>query len=831
MKSIIGRLAFLSLASSILPLTAVETPQAQGPGTSHDLLQFLHHSGIAVSDPTLSSNAPVELTSARQDFKHITFDVSCHTLTPLQIGQEHFAKGLGMHANGNAVFKINAPYVRFMAKVGVDTNADTQGTKGSVTFAVKVDGKQVAATPIIKGGETAQAIDVPLNGARQLELIVTDGDDGYDYDQADWGDAQLVDKDGHAHYLSDAVNTLTGQGLLQQHAMPASFVYGGRPSATLLNTWAKEEKPPVEKGDRTIYETTWREPGDGLAATWHVEVFRHWPATEFRWIFTNEGKAAAKPLTQVEALDLSLPLENRGIQLIHSTGGLTGGMNDGDLGFAVNVTPLGDVQLSGNGGRSSDKDLPFFVVHAEQPDEGLFIGVGWSGQWQAQANYNGKELKVTTEMPSMDLALPPGERIISPSILLGTYKGPGSTGTNLMRRMLYAEYMPLLHGAKPLPPVSWNSWFILENGISETTLKAQADVAATEGIEYFCIDAGWFDGEFPNGVGNWTVDKKKFPNGLGPIGEYVEQKGMKLGLWFEPERVGDNTRLVREHPEWVHGNLVDLGNKDAREWIFNMLKGFIDEGHVHWIRWDFNTAPLDVWNKADAADQHGLTQIRHVMGLYELLDRVMKAYPDLLIEGCASGGRRIDLETIRRSHTFWKSDETANLQVMHFHETGGNVFLPGGLLNTNLLPVNTVYDIESIFGGPLGLRYDWTKLSEPEVKQVRTQIELYKQLRPMLDEDYYPLFPQHRDETGWIGWQFDAPSRGEGFIVVLHPKDSPYTSAKISLRGLEADATYDLEPTGGAAQARKGTGKELADGFSLEVPAEAAVIMRYKKAK
>ena len=106
-------------------------------------------------------------------------------------------------------------------------------------------------------------------------------------------------------------------------------------------------------------------------------------------------------------------------------------------------------------------------------------------------------------------------------------------------------------------------------------------------------------------------------------------------------------------------------------------EGLIDEGHVRWIRFDFNTAPLAAWNAADAPGQRGLTQIRHVLGLYELLDRLMKAYPDLLIEGCASGGRRIDLETIKRSHTFWKSDETASLPVMRFHETGGNTFLPG----------------------------------------------------------------------------------------------------------------------------------------------------------
>jgi len=616
-------------------------------------------------------------------------------------------------------------------------------------------------------------------------------------------------------------------------SLPASFVYGGQSSVTLLPIWRREDKPPHRESDRTIYETTWREPGDGLVAIWRGTAYRQWAAMEFRWTFRNDGNAAAKPLTQVEALDLSTVSKQASFKLIHSIGGLEGEKMDSPrLGFVLSETPLGIATLSAAGGRSSNKDLPFFVVHGVQPDAGLFVGIGWSGQWQAAIDGSKPSaLHLTAEMPGMNLALPPGMEIVSPSILLGAYRGPSTTGSNLLRTILYQKYTPLLDGRKPLPPVSWNSWALFNNNISEQTLEAQADLSAKVGVDYFCVDSGWFDGGFPGGVGNWTIDTAKFPHGLRQIGDYVAAKGMKLGIWFEPERAAAGTRLAREHPDWIHGDLVDLGNPAARDWLFNMMKGFIDESHARWICWDFNTNPLDNWNAADAPGQNGLTQIRDIMGLYELLDRVMKAYPDLLIEGCASGGRRIDLETIQRSHTFWKSDETGNLQVMHFHETGGNVFLPGGLLNTNLLPQNTVYDIESIFGGPLGLRYDWTKLSNADVRQVREQIDLYKQLRPMLDEDYYPLFPQRRDETGWIGWQFDAPSRGEGFIVVLHPQDSPYTAAKISLCGLDAGATYDLEPLSGPAKARTGTGKELADGFSLEIPPETAVVMRYKKTK
>ncbi|MGC8642483.1 MAG: alpha-galactosidase, partial [Isosphaeraceae bacterium] len=705
---------------------------------------FLARVGIGPNANAKVLTAPVVLSAAKQDYRQLTADACCHTLTPITIGATHYRKGLGMHANGHATFLLNASFARFRALVGVDNNSDTQGTRGSVEFLVKVDGQEVAKTPICRGGESPRRIDVPLDGAKALELITTDSGDGYSYDQADWADAHLIDQSRKTFYLSDAAGLATDNGFLTQQRLPASFVYGGQSSRQLLGIWPRENRPPVDVADRTVYETVWREPGNGLIATWRAEVFKNWPAMEVRWYFANEGNAPTKPLTKVLALDLEAAVND--VSLVHCSGGLTGGMQAADLGFAVSETPLGAWTLSGAGGRSSDRDLPFFLVHRGYPTEGLFVGVGWSGDWQAHIEQSGAKptLHLTALMPGVHLALHTGQHIITPSILLGAYRGPWTTGANLLRRMLYEKYVPRLAGSRPLPPVSWNSWFMFENRISEAMLKTQANAAADAGIEYFCIDAGWFDGDFPNGVGNWTINTKKFPRGLKPIGQYVKDKGMKLGLWFEPERVASGTRLPREHPDWVHGDLLDLGKPEACRWVFEMMKQYIDEGEVRWIRFDFNTSPLGTWNRMDPPDQRGLAQIRHLNGLYGLLDRLRAAYPNLLIEGCASGGRRIDLETIRRAHTFWKSDETANLPVLRFHQTGGNVFLPSQLLNTNVLPEHLPYDLASIFGGPLGFRCDWTKMSTGTRQQIKSLIAAYKTVRPLLGGEYYALFPQRR---------------------------------------------------------------------------------------
>jgi alpha-galactosidase len=624
-------------------------------------------------------------------------------------------------------------------------------------------------------------------------------------------------------------------------APPASFVYGGQASAELLKTWTRTTKPPVVAKDSRIREITWLESPDGLAATWRAEVFKDRDAVEFRWLFENRGTKPTRPLTDVYALDLPIT-DARPFRLIHSTGGITGSLAEPFLvreGFwlsesdLVPVPPETPVSLSAVRGRSSVKDLPFFQLHNRAATRGLFVGIGWSGQWQADFHPDTEKntARITIGMPGMNLALPAGEKIRSPSVLLGLYQGEAHVGSNALRRLIYDHYVALLDGKKPLPPVSWNHWFTFENAISEAMLKRQIDACADLGLEYFCIDAGWFEGAFPAGVGNWTIDRAKFPNGLAPMGQYAAKKGMKLGLWFEPARADAGTRLAREHPEWMVGSQVKMEIPEARDWLFKMMCGFIDEGHVRWIRYDYNFDPLAGWNRSDRPETRGLSQIRYLEGEYELFDRLRAKYPDLLIESCSSGGRRIDLETIRRAHTFWKSDESRSLPVARSQETGGNLFLPGVLLNTNFPAASKAshFDLRSLFAGPLGFACDWPRLDAAAHDRVRQEIANYKKVRHLLDKDYYPLFSQTLDLAQWVGWEFNDPATGEGFFVVLRPEESSYASAEVRLRGIEPDKTYTVSRIDGR-QKRDVSGRELLSGLTVALqPGESEVLRFYRQ--
>lgn len=620
-----------------------------------------------------------------------------------------------------------------------------------------------------------------------------------------------------------------------QSDIPGSFVYAGQSSRVHLQSWAKTEKSYLLSTGRQVTETTWHEPDGGLVATWHVEHFADSSAFEYHWIFENQGKQPTKAITDVAALDVTLA-DARKTQLVSSTGGLTGPFDGTPPGFVVSTSGLTQpTMLSAAGGCSSNKNLPFWVLHNSSTNSGMFMGVGWSGQWEAGfcPVASKDSVRLTIGMSGTNIALPAAERIVSPRVLLGSYQGDSQTGCNALRRIINSDYVATLNKTKLAPPVSWNSWFTFGNAISDSMLRQQIDAVTDMGIEYFCIDAGWFIGEFDSGVGNWNVDPVKFPQGLAGIGNYVIQKGMKLGLWFEPGRAMPATRLATEYPQWVAGHHVKLEIPAARDWLFNEMCKSIDAGQIRWIRYDMNQGYfpptlLTSWNACDTDDTQGLTQIRYLQGEYELMDRLRAKYPNMVIESCASGGRRIDLETIRRAHTFWKSDETNNLIVARSQETGGNYFLPGGLINTNLPGASdaSTFDLHSLFAGPLGFATDWTKLDTAGRQRVTQAIADFKAVRSLLNKDYYPLFPQTTEVDQWIGWEFFDPAIEEGFLTVLRPEQSTMPSAEIRLSGVANDKMYELSQLNGS-QVRQIAGSELLAGLTISLDAGGSKVLRF----
>ncbi len=811
-----------------LMIAALGMAETDSPAALAEIGGMLRGAGFEAGDalPGMASETSFRVTEIAQDYARPTPDACCHTLTPLRIGQRSFTHGIGAHANGRITLELNQPFSMFKAQAGIDNNSDTQGTRGSAVFIVEVDGMEQFRSGICRGGEAPVAVEVPLAGAKRLDLVLKDAGDGITCDQADWAEAVLVTTDGGNMPLSQ------GFRVPLFNRLPCSFDYDGKDAQEFLSQWPHQDMPLEEKESCMRLSRTWTEPGTNFEAQLNIRVWRTPPAVELQWVFHNGGTQPSLIISGVHSLDLHVPARDTQIVLHSCTGGLTGHL-DGKperTGFDVRQTPLGAKELTVAGGRSSQGDIPFYYLTGLPGGWGLGLALGWSGQWSAKGCFDAEhgETVFRAGMEPVHFRLPAGERVALPTALFIPFQGDVIKGANLMRRTLRDHYQARLGGEKFVAPVSYNSWFVFDNRVNEGMLKELASEAAPLGIEYFCLDSGWFDGDFPEGVGNWTIHQGKFPQGLRPVADHVHALGMKFGLWFEPERVANGTRWQKEHPDWLLGkNLLDVGRPEARALVLEMMSGFISEIGVDWIRFDFNIDPLPGWTQGETEENRGLVQIRYINGLYALLEDLMQRFPRLLIEQCAGGGRRIDLRTIQHGHTYWKSDDTYDQPLMRFHETGGNQFVLGSHLNTNYCRWGSEGEMLALCGGTLGFGIDFRKLSPMEKESIARVVAAYKQIRPLLNEDYYPLFEQMKQEQTWNGWQFLNPVTGEGCFIAYRPEGSPYSHASVKLRGLTETRNYSVRDMISGEESN-GTGETLSKGFDIGLEPDSARLFYVK---
>lgn len=408
--------------------------------------------------------------------------------------------------------------------------------------------------------------------------------------------------------------------------------------------------------------------------------------------------------------------------------------------------------------------------------------------------------------------LPAGNEFQTPEVLM-VYS---DQGLNKMSQAFHSIIHDRIMRSKykdQVRPIVVNNWEATYFDFDEEKLKPIVDKAKELGIEMFVLDDGWFGhrDDDNSSLGDWQVYEKKFPQGLDHFADYVHGQGLKFGLWFEPEMISIDSNLYQKHPDYLmhvpgrkpspsrNQYLLDLGRKEVRDNIFNQMEKILDSGKIDYIKWDMNRHLSDIYEADLPADQQGEVYHRYVLGLYDLLEKIVDRYPDLLIEGCSGGGGRFDAGMAYYNPQIWASDDSDAIDRLTI-QYGTSLVYPQSMMtshvsvspneqNGRITPFKT-RGIVAMWGD-LGYELDLTKLSESDQKAVAEQVAEYKKIRAVTQYGtFYRL--KNAQEGNQCAWETVSPDKNEVVLstVKVMASAQPYFT-KTKLVGLDTNKQYE----------------------------------------
>jgi len=740
---------------------------------------------------------------------------------PLKIADTEFEHGLICHAVSKVVVRLPGPGRTFTATVGVDTNAGG----GSIEFRVTVGGKEAFRSDVMHCGESGVPVRVDLDGAREFTIEAGDAGDGITCDHADWAESKVTLMDGAEVRLCDLPLLAPTPASRAAASPPFSFVYGGRHSDELLPHWAFSESSEPLDAQRTRRVQTYTDPATGLEVRCVIIEYSDFPTVEWTLYLRNTGTADTPMLEDVQALDTRLGRHAEEFTLHHNVGSPC---QPNDYQPLDTPLPPGvQERLSAAGGRPTNTDLCYFNL--DWGEEGAIVALGWPGQWAAhflRDEHGGVRVVAGQELTHFTLR--PGEEVRGPLVALQLWRGDTVHAQNVWRQWMIAHNLPR-PGGKPVPMHYGACFGNLQPRADEEL--AVIDGFVREGIDlgYWFVDAGWYPdrGEWPN-VGTWEVDRERFPRGVREVSDHAHALGMKFVLWFEPERVAAGSWLAENRPEWVlggkGGGLLNLGDPEARHWVLERMDSLLTSEGIDVYRQDFNIDPLSYWRANDAEDRQGITEIKHVMGYLALWDELLRRHPGLFIDTCASGGRRNDLETLRRSVPLLRSDYYNDPVSQQAQTMGIAPWMPyyGSGMGTSDL-----YWFRSCIFPASRIGWD-ARNPDLDYALLRRMIEECREVQSYMTGDFHPLTPYSLAADAWAAWQWHRPDLDAGVIQAFRRTDCPTDTLLVRLRGLNPRSRYAVCNLD-SGERRVVTGEELmAAGLSLVAPERpAALLLRY----
>ena len=476
------------------------------------------------------------------------------------------------------------------------------------------------------------------------------------------------------------------------------------------------------------------------------------------------------------------------------------------------------VTIESSRGTSSPQATPFIGLLSpgttEEQGEVLGVNLIYSGNFYGCVQcgqYGTIRVQLGINPYQFGWQLAPGTSFCTPEAVL-VYSVNGLAGMSNIFHRLYRTRVCRGWYRDRERPVLLNSWEGMYFEINEEKMLTLAEEAAELGIELLVMDDGWFKGRNTDttSLGDWTEDKKKFPDGLQSLAKKVKQKGIDFGIWFEPEMISRESDLYREHPDWVirsplyepilsrHQLVLDLSNPAVCEYLIEAVSKVLVPGNISYVKWDMNRHLTDLGSAyLDRKNQNELSH-RYVLGLYQVMGTLTERFPQVLFESCSSGGGRFDAGMLYYMPQTWTSDNTdavCRLKIQY----GTSLLFPTVTMGAHVsacpnhqvgrtTPIATRFAVAA--AGNLGYELDLKKLSKEEKEEVREQIAEYKRRRRTVQfGTYYRLADSFQENQS--AWNIVSEDGME--VIFTHVQilaRSAYRVPVIRLKGLDPDAVY-----------------------------------------
>ncbi|MFQ7310873.1 alpha-galactosidase [Drancourtella sp. An210] len=477
-------------------------------------------------------------------------------------------------------------------------------------------------------------------------------------------------------------------------------------------------------------------------------------------------------------------------------------------------------------GCSSHQFNPFLMLRRKQADESsgevLGFSLVYSGDFLAQVevdNFDVTRVVMGIHPNEFRWELGKGEEFQTPEMVM-VYSDKGMNAMSQVFHELYRTRLARGTWREKERPILINNWEATYFDFNEEKILQIAEKAKQIGVELFVLDDGWFgkrDGDNCS-LGDWYPNLKKLPGGIKGLAEKIEALGMKFGLWFEPEMTNKDSDLFRSHPDWLLADIrrtychsrnqyvLDFSKEEVVDYIYRQMRKVLGEAPVSYVKWDMNRAFSEVFSNGRGKNWQGKVRHQYILGVYSLYERLIREFPDILFESCASGGARFDPGMLYYAPQAWTSDNTDAVERVKI-QYGTSYVYPISSMGSHVSasPNHQVFRNTSLemrgnvaYFGTFGYELDISKLPEEELEMMKEQIRFMKQHRKMIQQGvFYRLkSPFEGNNSAWQVISSDKREALMAYFRTLQPAQGKFE--RIYLKGLEETAQYEVRECFGA---------------------------------